>query len=75
MRYIHTISEDVSVSQVALGCMRISNMTPEQIEHYISNALEHGINYFDHADIYGGNGLCEDLFGKALALNPRQRDR
>lgn len=75
MRYIHTISEDFSVSQVALGCMRISNMTPEQIEHYISNALDHGINYFDHADIYGGNGLCEDLFGKALALNPSLRDR
>ena len=75
MKYINTFSADVAVSQVALGCMRISNMTPQQVEHYISNALDHGYNYFDHADIYGGNGLCEEIFGKALTLNKSLRDR
>ena len=74
MKYIHTFSKDVSVSQVALGCMRISSMTAEECERYISHALDCGINYFDHADIYGG-GKCEEVFGAALALNPSLRDK
>jgi len=74
MKYIHTFSKDIPVSQVALGCMRISSMTAEACEHYISHALECGINYFDHADIYGG-GKCEEVFGSALARNPSLRDK
>ena len=74
MKYINTFSKDVTVSQVALGCMRISSMTAEECERYISHALDCGINYFDHADIYGG-GKCEEVFGAALALNPSLRDK
>jgi len=74
MKYITTISPDVQVSQVALGCMRISGMTTEQAVRHISNALDHGYNYFDHADIYGG-GKSEEIFGKALAADKSLRDR
>ena len=74
MKYINTFSKDVTVSQVALGCMRISSMTAEECERYISHALDCGINYFDHADIYGG-GKCEEVFGAALVLNPSLRDK
>ena len=74
MKYIHTFSKDIPVSQVALGCMRISSMTAAECEAYISHALDCGINYFDHADIYGG-GKCEEVFGAALALNPSLREK
>ena len=74
MKYFHTFSKDIPVSQVALGCMRISSMTAAECEAYISHALDCGINYFDHADIYGG-GKCEEVFGAALALNPSLREK
>ena len=74
MKYIHTFSADIPVSQVALGCMRISSMTAAECEAYISHALDCGINYFDHADIYGG-GKCEEVFGAALARNPSLREK
>ena len=74
MKYISTFSPDVQVSQVALGCMRISGMSTEQAVRHISNALDHGYNYFDHADIYGG-GKSEEIFGKALAADKSLRDR
>lgn len=74
MKYIHTFSRDIPVSQVALGCMRISAMTAAECEAYISHALDCGYNYFDHADIYGG-GQCEEVFGAALARNPALRQK
>ena len=74
MKYINTFSDDIKVSQVALGCMRIADMTEKEAERYISNAFELGYNYFDHADIYGG-GRCEEVFGKALALNKSLREK
>lgn len=74
MKYINTYSKEIDVSQVALGCMRISQMTPAETEKYISTAIDLGYNYFDHADIYGG-GECEKVFGKALSLNKSLRDK
>ena len=74
MKYITTFSRAVPVSQVALGCMRISSMTAAECERYISHALDCGYNYFDHADIYGG-GKCEEVFGAALARNPALRHK
>ena len=74
MKYINTFSKDIPVSQVALGCMRIASMTAQECEAYINHALDCGINYFDHADIYGG-GKCEEVFGAALALNPSLRGK
>lgn len=49
-------------SQLIMGCMRINSKNTEEAEHLVMNAYEAGINYFDHADIYGG-GRCEEMFG------------
>ncbi len=73
MKYINTYSKDVKVSQIALGCMRIGDMTDKQADKYINTALECGYNYFDHADIYGG-GKCEEVFGGILKRNPSVRN-
>ena len=60
-------------SRVAQGCMRIGNMSVAEVDALIKTDLEHGINFFDHADIYGG-GVCEEKFGEFLNNNPSVRD-
>ncbi len=74
MKYINTFSNEIAVSQVALGCMRISNMTEKEADAYMMNALECGYNYFDQADIYCG-GKCEEVFGGILKRNRDVRDK
>ena len=65
---------DMQASRVAQGCMRIGGMTANQIDTLIKTDLECGINFFDHAFIYGG-GACEKKFGEFLAANPSLRDQ
>lgn len=50
---------------VVVGCMRFSEFSSEEMNHYIHTAIEMGANFFDHADIYGG-GKSEEVFGKAF---------
>lgn len=42
-----------SVSELALGCMRLCNLDTKAAESLLRTAMEQGINFFDHADIYG----------------------
>ena len=65
---------DLKVSRLAYGCMGIGGswdnapLTKEVTSKAIvsiSTALEHGINFFDHADIYA-HGKSELVFGKVL---------
>ncbi len=74
MKYIQLFDKTASVSQVALGCMRIGDMTDAQADAYLAGAVDCGYNYFDHADIYGG-GRCEEIFGGALKRQPHLRDK
>lgn len=74
MKYIRPFDDGTEVSQVALGCMRIADMSDGAADRYLNEAVELGINYFDHADIYGG-GKCEEVFGKALKRNPGIREK
>ncbi len=64
---------DMDASEISLGCMRISNMTNQEISILVHTALDEGINFFDHADIYGG-GQSEAKFAEALNLTPRLRE-
>lgn len=68
------IGNDLEVSPVALGCMRISDCSVDQVSRLIHTALDIGVNMFDHADIYAG-GLCEELFGKCLVSEKGLRDQ
>jgi len=52
-------------SRIISGCMRFSGFDKEGMNRYIHSALELGINFFDHADIYG-NGKSEEIFGQAM---------
>ena len=55
----------LQVPAMIAGCMRLDRLDAAGAAKYIENAVAHGVNFFDHADIYGG-GTCEELFGKAL---------
>ena len=70
----YTTLAGLEVSRVAQGCMRIGGLTPAQIDEVIKTDIENGINYFDHADIYGG-GVCEEKFGNFLCANPSLREK
>ena len=63
----------MDASRVAQGCMRISGLSEQELDRLIKTDLACGINFFDHADIYGG-GACETRFGAFLKSNPSLRD-
>lgn len=65
---------DMTASAVSLGCMRMGGLEQTRIDAIMDTALSCGINFFDHADIYGG-GSSERLFGDYLARHPGLRDR
>ena len=52
----------VSASAVSLGCMRMAGLEEKKVDEIVGCASENGINFFDHADIYG-KGDSERLFG------------
>jgi predicted oxidoreductase len=65
---------DLDASEISLGCMRISDLTKPEIATLIQTALDEGINFFDHADIYGG-GQSEAKFAEALNMNASVREK
>lgn len=74
MKMIDLGGSGVMASPYAVGCMRINHLDARELSDLIHTALDCGINFFDHADIYGG-GECETLFGKVLAGEPGLREK
>lgn len=71
MKKIKFGSTDLEISSVILGLMRINNAKdPVAV---LTTAIENGITFFDHADIYGG-GECESIFADALAQTEYKRE-
>jgi aryl-alcohol dehydrogenase-like predicted oxidoreductase len=57
----------LQVSEVGLGCNNFGRRVDlEGTRAVVDAALEHGITFFDTADIYGGTGLSEELLGRVL---------
>ncbi|WP_294578623.1 aldo/keto reductase family oxidoreductase [uncultured Thomasclavelia sp.] len=74
MKYFKLPKTDLTVSRIALGCMRIADKSVEEVAKLVETALNLGINFFDHADIYGG-GKSEELFGEVLKQHPEYRKK
>ncbi|MDN6257050.1 MAG: aldo/keto reductase [Tetragenococcus halophilus] len=71
MKQLKFGSTGIEVPSVILGCMRMNSATePEKV---LQIAVEHGITFFDHADIYG-NGECEQVFANSLAKTSIKRE-
>jgi len=73
MNTIKIARSDLDASEIALGCMRIASLSNQDIATLVHTALDEGINFFDHADVYGG-GKSEEKFAEALDMTPRLRD-
>ena len=71
----HQNIADLSVSRIAQGCMRIDRLSRSELDVLIRSDLDAGISFFEHADIYGGNGRCEALFGDILRGDPALREK
>lgn len=66
---------DLSVPSVVLGLMRIAEKSDDEIRTLVATARDAGIDFFDHADIYGPRlHECEERFAQALQLSPAQRE-
>lgn len=74
MKYINLEYNIPEASVIGIGCMRIGSKEKQDVEDIIHTALDCGINFFDHADIYGG-GNSEKLFGEVLKDDPSLREK
>ena len=68
--YTISLTPDIQASALVLGCMRVQSLSSSELDAHLKTALDLGINIFDHADIYGGKGACEQIFGDWLRDNP-----
>jgi predicted oxidoreductase len=74
MRTINVGPGALTISEISLGCMRISQMENAAVDQLITTALDEGITFFDHADIYAA-GKSEEVFAasvKRLGLKREQ---
>lgn len=66
---------DILAPNVVLGLMRIADKSEDDIRALVRTARDAGIDFVDHADVYGGElHDCERRFADAMALSPSQRD-
>ena len=56
----------LEASEISLGCMRIASMDAPAVDALLQTACEVGINFFDHADVYG-DGKSEEVFAQSIA--------
>src|SRR5689334_9996030 len=66
-----TLGNHLEVSALGLGCMGMSHAFPpmpdrQEMISLIRSAVEHGVTFFDTAEVYGPH-TNEDLVGEALA--------
>ncbi len=73
MKKIPLSTTKTVIPAIGAGCMRIDSLSLDALCQYIDTYMEAGINFFDHADIYGG-GRCEELFGKAFVKTGIKRE-
>lgn len=75
MKHFTLPQTTISAPNVVLGLMRISEKTDEEIRTLVRTARDAGIDFVDHADIYGEDlHQCERRFAQAMKLTPSQRD-
>ncbi len=74
MKNINIGYGEFEASEISLGCMRMADLSLKTARSVIETALACGINFFDHADIYGG-GESETIFAKAIDMKPSVREK
>jgi aryl-alcohol dehydrogenase-like predicted oxidoreductase len=79
MQYTHLGRTGLQVSRLCLGTMNFGPETTEPDSFAIMDkALEHGINFFDTANVYGwkkGEGVTENIIGRWFAQGGGRREK
>lgn len=79
MQYTNLGRTALKVSRLCLGTMNFGPLTTEEDSHAIMDrALEHGINFFDTANVYGwkkGEGVTEQIIGRWFAKGGGRREK
>jgi predicted oxidoreductase len=74
MRNVPLGTSGTTAPNVVLGLMRIADKTDEEIRELVGTARDAGIDFFDHADVYGTRlHECEERFAQALQLSASER--
>ncbi|AND00847.1 aldo/keto reductase [Streptococcus suis] len=63
----------LEVSRIGLGCMRMASLNEKETAKVLETMVEQRINFFDHADIYGG-GESEIRFAQGAKLAGLKRE-
>jgi aryl-alcohol dehydrogenase-like predicted oxidoreductase len=78
MDYTYLGRTGLKVSRLCLGTMNFGPHTSEEDSFAIMDrGLEHGINFFDTANVYGwkkGEGITENILGRWFAQGDARRD-
>lgn len=79
MKYTHLGRTGLRVSRLCLGTMNFGPYTTETDSFALMDrALEHGINFFDTANVYGrrrGQGFTEQIIGRWFAHGGGRREK
>src|SRR5437016_2232880 len=79
IRHVHLGRSGLRVSRLCLGCMNFGPETSEAESFRIMDrALEHEINFFDTANVYGwkvGEGLTEQILGRWFGQGNGRREK
>jgi NDP-hexose 2,3-enoyl reductase len=79
MQYTNLGRTGLSVSRLCLGTMNFGPKTSEDDSYVVMDrALDHGINFFDTANVYGwktGEGVTEQILGRWFAQGGGRRDK
>ena len=54
MKKVNFGSTGKQVPAIVMGCMRMKELTVKEAAKLVDAAMAEGVDFFDHADIYGG---------------------
>ena len=77
MKKVNFGSTGKQVPAIVMGCMRMKELTVKEAAKLVDAAMAEGVDFFDHADIYGG-GVCleapsasySDSIRRNISLSP-----
>ncbi|HAY53835.1 MAG TPA: aldo/keto reductase [Lactobacillus sp.] len=74
MQYVNIGHSGLRASAIGLGLMRVSKKSDADAAQLVAAAIDHGINFFDNADVYS-QGKAEEKFGAALKIAAVPREK
>jgi predicted oxidoreductase len=74
LQYVNIGHSGLRASAIGLGLMRVSKKSDADAAQLVATAIDHGINFFDNADVYS-QGKAEEKFSAALKIAAVPREK